>query len=330
MPPSPHLLLTGGAGYIGSICAHLLSKCGFKITVLDNLSGGATTPKIGDFILGDVRNSELLETVFKNHSFDAVLHFAGKIQVGESVHSPLSYYDNNVIGTIKLLEAMQRHKVMNLVFSSTAAVYGTPQYLPIDETHPISPLSPYGSTKAIAEQLIQECSDAYGINSIILRYFNAAGAIPSVGLGESHVPETHFIPLLILSYLKAKKPFQVYGNEYNTPDGSCIRDYIHVCDLADAHIQALYALQNGRKGVHTYNLGTGHGYSVLEVISHLEAQLECSIPHVIAPPRKGDPPILVTDFQKAQKELQWTPSKDINEILMDAYRYIQRNNSGLK
>ena len=323
MPSSSHLLLTGGAGYIGSICAHLLSKQGYKITVLDNLSGGAKSPAAGDFIRGDVRDGDLLDEIFHSHNFDAVLHFAGKIQVGESVHSPLPYYDNNVVGTIQLIKKMNAHQVRNLVFSSTAAVYGAPQYLPIDESHPIAPLSPYGATKAAAERIIQDCSEAYGINSIILRYFNAAGAIPSEGLGESHVPETHFIPLLVMSYLKATTPFRVYGNNYDTPDGSCIRDYIHVCDLADAHIKALNVLKNGRTGVHTYNLGSGHGYSVFEVISHLEDLVGQTIPFVIAPPRKGDPPVLVTDSHKAKTELNWTPQKDLDCILSDALKYIQ-------
>lgn len=314
------LLLTGGNGYIGSICAYYLAKLGFDITIIDANDDGHKDHTSSEFIQANICDVGALDRIFESKQYDAVLHFAGKIQVGESVGRPLYYYENNVLGTLRLLASMKRYSIKNLVFSSTAAVYGIPEYLPLDERHPIAPLSPYGHSKAMAEQLIIDSAKAYGIKAMILRYFNAAGAIPESGLGECHKPETHLIPLAIQSILNQENNFKVFGTDYDTPDGSCIRDYIHVRDLAKAHLCALNTLFEGGSGG-IYNIGTGVGHSVIEVLEMLSHLTNTPLSYLRSPPRLGDAPILYTSASKANKALNWQAEHDLGSILKDAIEF---------
>lgn len=320
-----HVLVVGGAGYIGSHMVKHLSKAGCHVTTLDNLISGHRDAVIhGEFILGDLADKKMLHQVFSNNRFDAVMHFASFIQVGESVKEPAMYYENNVTNTLNLLNAMQQANVDKFIFSSTAATFGEPRYSPIDENHPQIPINPYGRSKLFVEQLLEDYDLAYQLKSVCLRYFNAAGADPEGELGERHDPETHLIPL-ILQAASGRKPFiSVFGRDYDTPDGTCIRDYIHINDLCQAHWLALTSLMSGA-GSQRYNLGNGQGFSVQEVIDSAKRVTGREIKVVDAPRRAGDPARLVADSTKAMQQLGWAPElTDLDVILTHAWSWEQR------
>lgn len=306
------LLLVGGAGYIGSYMSKMLVKAQHDVVVLDNLSTGyQALAKYGRLMVGDIRDSQLLDQVFSQEKFDAVLHFAASSLVGESVMDPAKYYENNVCGTLNLLQAMVRHGVKNIVFSSTAAIFGNPQYTPIDELHPQNPINPYGSSKRMIETILHDFAQAYGLNSVSLRYFNACGADPECEVGEMHEPETHLIPLILQAAIGKREAMTVFGRDYATPDGTCIRDYIHIHDLCSAHSLALQQLQaQTLRGANAFNLGNGNGYSVQEVIEACQLVVEKD-GYVVkvqdGERRKGDPAVLIADFAKARQQLQWKP-----------------------
>lgn len=306
------ILVTGGAGFIGSSVNLLLNEAGFKTIVYDNLSrGDSRSVKGGLFIEGDLFD---IESVFKEHKIDAVMHFAAFTDVGESVQHPLLYYKNNFVGTLALLEAMEKHNVDKLIFSSTAAVYGIPTQVPISENAPINPINPYGHSKAMVEQVL---NDLKSIRSICLRYFNAAGGDPHGIIKNYKKKENNLIPILLNS-LKNNSELVVFGDDYNTPDKTCIRDYIHVADLAQAHLLALDALMQGAPSAF-YNLGNGKGYSVLEVIQTAEKVLKRPISYQIGPRRPGDPAVLTADSRKAIQALNWKPRfPELEKIILDA------------
>lgn len=314
------ILVVGGAGYIGSHMAAFLTRMGYAPVVLDDLSTGHRDAVLdAPFIQGSLADTVLLDTVFSTHAFDAVMHFASFIQVGESVKSPAKYYQNNVANTLNLLSAMLKHRVNKFIFSSTAAVYGEPQYTPIDEHHPIKPINPYGASKSMIEQVLADLMQAYGFQYAVLRYFNAAGADPSGQLCERHEPETHLIPLVLQVATGQREAITVYGQDYPTPDGTCVRDYIHVMDLCDAHFKALSMLAAGEKRC-IYNLGTGQGYSVQQVIDAARKITGHAIPVVYGARREGDPAILVADAQRAMRELGWRPQyADLKTIIQHAW-----------
>lgn len=300
-----HILVVGGAGYIGSHASALLIEQGHEVVVLDDLSSGEQDFLIGgEFIRGDCADVELLQKLFLRYQFSAVMHFASFIQVGESVQNPGKYYQNNLAKTITLLNAMIQHQVNNFIFSSSAAVYGSPHYTPIDEKHPLQPINPYGRSKLMVEQILADYATAYGLKSISLRYFNAAGADLKGRMGENHEPETHLIPLLLQS-LRGGPAFTMYGNDYPTPDGSCIRDYVHVLDIANAHLLAAEALVSNKPVAAMYNLGTGQGFSIKQVIEAVTAVTGQSASVQLGPRRAGDPAVLVADNLQAQKDLGW-------------------------
>jgi UDP-glucose 4-epimerase len=317
----PKILVTGGAGYIGCVTTHHLLQRGFEVVVIDDLSRGhrenAAPERLHVLRLQDTDGvARLLGGV------DAVVHFAAHSAVGESMREPELYFSNNVGGTASLLEAMARAGVRRLVFSSTAAVYGDPENLPIPEEARIAPVNPYGQSKAIVEKILAELDHYRGLRSVALRYFNACGAEPGAGLGEAHDPETHLIPLLFRAAATGD-PIQVFGNDYATPDGTCIRDYIHVRDLATAHIAALDHLMVGG-GSAAFNVGTGAGQTVMEVLRAVEEVTGKKVPYKIAPRREGDPTELVADATKLQQTLGWRPLRsDIREIIRDAWAYYQ-------
>jgi UDP-glucose 4-epimerase len=304
------VLVCGGAGYIGShTVLELTRQTQAHVIVLDNLSTGyeASVPKNDrvTFIQGDVSDTEFLDIqVFSKHKIDAVMHFSAKIVVPESVTDPLKYYDHNVVGTLRLLQVMQKHKVQLFIFSSTAAVFGLPESSPIDPSSKTEPINPYGETKLVVEHMLRWCSEAYGLKYSALRYFNACGADEEVNIGEDHKPESHLIPIILQVALGQREKVQVYGNDYNTKDGTCIRDYVHVTDLATAHIRALEYLANGGKS-DVFNLGSGQGYTVLEVLEACREVTGHPIPSVIADRRGGDPDSLVASSTKAEQVLGW-------------------------
>jgi len=319
-----NILITGGAGYIGSHTCKALSKAGYKPITFDNLSTGYEhAVNWGPLEVGDIRDTERLSAVFQQYKPEAVIHFASKIVVSESVKVPDVYYDNNVKGTQSLLDVMKTHEVKSIVFSSTAAVYGYPETTPINESHTLAPINPYGKTKLACEWLLQDYHTAYGINSIALRYFNAAGADPQGEIGEEHDPETHLIPL-ILKAAKAGTEISIFGDDYDTPDGTCIRDYIHVTDLADAHISALkYLLQQKQSGI--FNLGTGQGYSVREVLNTASMVTGKENKEIISKRRAGDPASLVAESMAAQNKLSWKPQQsDLESIINTAWQWENR------
>ena len=321
--PTPlRLLVVGGAGYIGShMVKHLLQR-GCDVVTFDNLSTGHRDAVLGgEFVLGDLADRAALDALFSQYQFDAVFHFASFIQVGESVKEPAKYYANNVVNTLKLLDAMVAHGVGRFVFSSTAAVYGEPAYTPIDEAHPKQPINPYGKTKWMVEQILEDYDRAYGLRSIALRYFNAAGADPEGQLGERHDPETHLIPLVLQAASGRRPHISVFGRDYDTPDGTCIRDYIHVADLADAHWLALDKLMQGAASA-AYNLGNGNGFSVQQVIDTTASVTGRTIPVVDAPRRDGDPAQLVADSTAARQALNWQPARfNLETIIEDAWKW---------
>lgn len=314
------ILVAGGAGYIGSHTAKYLLNKGYEVVVLDNLVYGHREAVLSpNFEQVDLKDKEALDEVFKKYKIDAVIHFAAYTYVGESVTSPQKYYHNNVVNTLNLLDAMIKNDVKNIVFSSTCATYGNPKYMPLDEKHSQHPINPYGKTKLMMEQIMADYDKAYGLKFAALRYFNAAGADAQGQLGESHDPETHIIPL-VLKAIKGEIPkITVFGTDYDTPDGTCIRDYVHVEDLADAHMLALEKLINEGKSL-KINLGTGIGNSVKEIITAAEEVTGKKVPIEFGQRREGDPDKLYATNQYAKEVLGWDPKyTDIKEIIKTAW-----------
>lgn len=322
------ILVIGGAGYIGSHMVQNLLCAGHSVVVADNFSTGfrdalvaSGSPGLAELDISDVA---ALTDLFSLHRFDAVLHFASFIQVGESVTEPGKYYTNNLAATLTLLQVMVQAGVKRFIFSSTAAVYGEPEYVPIDEAHPKKPINPYGRSKWMVEQVLEDFDRAYGLKSVCLRYFNAAGADPGGRLGERHEPETHLIPLVLQAASNRRRAITVFGRDYDTPDGTCIRDYIHVIDLVDAHSLALDYLRHGGDS-ESFNLGNGNGFSVQEVINTARRVTGCEILVVDAPRRPGDPPRLVAEASKARSVLGWQPRfGDLETIVAHAWAWEQK------
>ncbi|MBZ2171526.1 UDP-glucose 4-epimerase GalE [Nitratidesulfovibrio sp. SRB-5] len=351
--PICNVLVCGGAGYIGSHMVRALVARGCTPVIFDNLSTGhadavdAAAPDC-DLVRGDLLDRQALRRVFAEHSFDAVMHFSARSLVGESVREPALYYANNVTGTLNLLDAMREAGVLRLVFSSTAAVYGNPVAERIAETHPLAPVNPYGASKLMVERMLADHATAYGLRSVALRYFNAAGADRAGGIGESHSPETHLIPNILRAVLGTGPALTVFGSDYDTPDGTCVRDYIHVNDLCDAHLAALDKLlaapvgtaalkdgltkdgltkdgltaePGGKVALH-YNLGNGLGFTVRQVIDAAARVTGREVPYTVGPRRDGDPARLVADSTLAGRELGWTPKvADIREIIETAWAW---------
>lgn len=322
------ILVTGGAGYIGSHSVLTLQKAGYKVIVLDNLVYGhqdlvEKVLKV-KLIVGSTCDRALLREIFANHQIDAVMHFAAYAYVGESVTQPAKYYQNNVVGTLTLLEAMLEANINKFVFSSTCATYGVPDAVPITEDQSQNPINPYGATKLMVERILQDFNQAYDFRSVSLRYFNAAGADPEGNLGEDHNPETHLIPLVLQTALGHRQSVSIFGTDYDTPDGSCIRDYIHVLDIAQAHILALkYLIDNGATDV--FNLGNGSGFSVKEVIETARKITGKEIKAELSDRRPGDPSSLVGSGAKANKILGWQPAySNLDDIISHAWQWHQK------
>jgi UDP-glucose-4-epimerase GalE len=315
-----NILLTGGAGYIGSHTARVVAAAGHNPVVFDNLSAGHRhNVKWGPLVEGEIGDAEAVKSAIRRHSIDAIIHFAAYIFVGESVEDPRKYFVNNSMGALSLLGAMLDAGVKNIVFSSTAAVYGDPIRVPIPEDHPLVPVNPYGESKLFVERVLEAYGEAYGLNWTALRYFNAAGAEPEAGLCEEHDPETHLIPLIIQAALGVRQAINIYGTDYATPDGTAIRDYIHVSDLARAHVLALESLaRGGASGA--FNLGTGNGFSVRQVIDEVRRCAGRDFCVREAPRRAGDPPELVADPNRAKRVLGWEPRvSDLPTIVRTAW-----------
>lgn len=324
------ILVCGGAGYIGSHTVHELVKQNKDVIIVDNLQSGhmeAVNPK-AKFYKGDIRDSEFLDKVFSENKIDAIIHFAANSLVGESMVKPLLYFNNNVYGMQILLESMVKHDIKNIVFSSTAAVYGEPKKIPISEDDETNPTNTYGETKLTMEKMMKWVSKANGINYVSLRYFNAAGALEDGSIGEDHSPESHLIPLILQVPLGKREAITVFGEDYDTPDGTCIRDYIHVLDLADAHIKAVEYLQSGNKS-NIFNLGNGIGFSVKEMIDSAKEATSEEIKVVVGERRAGDPARLIASNEKAQKILGWTPKyTDVKAIIKTAWTWHKNNPNG--
>ncbi len=324
------ILVTGGAGYIGSHCVLSLLEKGEDVVVFDSLELGhqetVDTLKLNfpknfiDFIKGNLQNYDEINEVFNLHKIDAVVHFAAFSQVGESVKNPQKYYFNNVYGSLNLFKAMLEHDVKKIVFSSTAATYGEPEYIPIDEKHPQNPINPYGNTKLMIERILDDYDKAYGLKNVRLRYFNVAGADEKSRIGEWHEPETHLIPNILKSTFSGGKTFQMFGTDYNTVDGTCVRDYINVEDLINAHLSALDYLNNGGE-TNYFNLGTTDGNSVKQVFTACEKVTGKDIPVEVKGRRAGDPASLVADNKKAKEVLKWTPDKTLEDSVKSAYKW---------
>lgn len=326
------ILVCGGAGYVGSHMVRALVERGEETLVIDNFRTGykAAVHPEAVFCEGDIRNRRDLDGIFSRYSVDAVIHFAASTQVGESVQKPLEYFNNNVMGMQTLLEAMAAHGVGTLVFSSSAAVYGDPASVPVTEDAPLFPTSPYGETKRMMEEMMRWVGPACNIRSVSLRYFNVAGAVADGSLGEAHVPESHLIPLILQVPLGRRDHITVFGDDYDTPDGTCIRDYIHVTDLTDAHLLAVDHLRRGGKS-DVFNLGNGEGFSVREVISTAEAVVGRPIPSVIAERRAGDPARLVASSAKAEAVLGWKPSRSgLENIIATAWNWHVKHPDGYR
>lgn len=318
-----HILVCGGAGYVGSHTVSVLARQGHRVTVLDNLSTGhREAARWGRLVEADLLVPDSLDRAF-DEPVDAVMHFCARSLVGESVAQPYAYYQNNVTGTLNLLEAMHRHGVGRIVFSSTAAVFGNPVSDLIDEEHPKAPINPYGASKLMVEDILRHAADAYGLRSVALRYFNAAGADAGQGIGESHSPETHLIPNVLRSSLGTGPQLKVFGHDYPTPDGTCVRDYVHVLDLADAHVRAL-DLMAAHPGAHAFNLGNGNGFSVMQVIDTARRVTGREIAFEQAPRRAGDPAVLVAASAKAREVLGWQPAfTRLDDIIESAWAWHQ-------
>ena len=326
------ILVCGGAGYIGSHMVSELLDRGEEVIVVDNLQTGHKAAVLEDATLyiGDLRDEHFLDDVFKKHTIDAVVHFAADSLVGESVTNPLNYYDNNVYGAMSLLKVMHANDVKKIVFSSTAATYGEAENFPIQESDPAIPTNPYGETKLAIEKMLKWTEEAYGIHYVALRYFNVAGAHLDGKIGEDHFPETHLIPIILQVALGSREAISIFGDDYDTHDGTCIRDYIHVTDLANAHILALKKLEKDEtSGI--YNLGSGTGFTVKEVIEATRKVTGHPIPTVIAPRRAGDPARLVASSEKAKAELGWEPQyTSLEKMIGSAWRWFQENPEGYK
>lgn len=316
------ILVCGGAGYIGSHINKQLNREGYETIVFDNLVyGHREAVKWGTFAEGDLADEAEIEAVFSGHEIDAVFHFAAYAYVGESVTEPEKYYYNNVVNTLNLLKVMKRHGCNKLIFSSTCATYGEPEKVPITEDMPQNPINPYGMTKLTVERILKDYQKAYGLQSAVLRYFNAAGADPDGEIGESHHPETHLIPLVLDAASGKREDIKVFGTDYNTPDGSCVRDYIHVADLADVHIRALHYLEEGNPG-DFFNLGNTIGTSVLEVVESVKRVTGKEFPVTLSDRRQGDPARLVGSSNKARKVLGWEPKYgEIDVIVAHAWKW---------
>lgn len=314
------ILVTGGAGYIGSHVVKKLLDQKHKVVVLDNLARGhrAAVPKNVPLIKIDLRDGKKLAAALQKYKFDAVMHFAALAYVGESIENPRLYYENNVLGGINLLEVLKAKKIKRLIFSSSCSVYGNPKTVPITEKEALSPINPYALTKLIVEQIIKDYAALYGIDYVILRYFNAAGADLTGALGESHNPETHLIPLVLAAARKKPHQVKIFGSDYPTPDGTCIRDYIHVTDLAEAHAKALDYLDKGNESA-IINLGSGKGYSVKEIIKTSEEITGVNLVTKTAERRPGDPAKLVADNRKAKRLLNWQVKYDLKKIIQSAW-----------
>ncbi len=324
------MLVTGGAGYIGSHASKALHRAGYPVVVFDNLMAGhREAVQFGEFVLGDITDLAAVRRALRDHGITAVMHFAAYLDVGESVREPAKYYRNNVTGALTVLEAMALEGVKHFVFSSTCATYGEPVETPISELHPQQPINSYGESKLAVERALPHFERAHGIHSAALRYFNAAGADPDGEIGEDHSPEIHLIPRAIEA-ATGGRGLLVFGDDYPTPDGTCLRDYIHVCDLADAHVKALEAIfDTGTSRI--YNLGTGHPHSVREVIDAVERVSGRRVPWTLAPRREGDPAVLYAAAHKAQRELRWTPRfADLETIVRTAWNWHQRRPHGYK
>jgi UDP-glucose 4-epimerase len=324
------ILVTGGAGYIGSHAVKALQHVGYEVLILDNLVYGHQdiAETLGaELIVGDTNDRSLLDRLFCDRQISAVMHFAAYAYVGESVTQPDKYYRNNVVGTLTLLEAIVAANIKSFVFSSTCASYGVPQQIPITEDHPQAPINPYGATKLMVERILQDFDVAYGLKSVIFRYFNAAGADPTGAIGEDHNPETHLIPLILQTAMGIRESITVFGSDYPTADGTCIRDYIHVTDLAEAHVLGLQYLLNGNKS-EIFNLGNGNGFSVKEVIDAAKQITGKPINVVMGDRRAGDPPALVGSSEKAKTILNWQPKyADLKLILQHAWQWHQKRHA---
>ncbi|MBZ4683849.1 MAG: UDP-glucose 4-epimerase [Fusobacteriaceae bacterium] len=327
-----NILVCGGAGYIGSHAVAELIQRGENVIVVDNLQKGHKDAvwEGAKLYVGDLRDKEFLDKVFKENKIDAVIHFAADSLVGESVQEPIKYYNNNVYGTMCLLEVMKENNVKKIVFSSTAATYGEPENIPILETDKTFPTNPYGETKLAVEKMLKWAEGAYGIKHVILRYFNVAGAHESGKIGEDHAPETHLIPIILQVALGKREKIFIYGEDYDTKDGTCIRDYIHVMDLVDAHILAVKKLfDTEESGI--YNLGNGNGFTVKEVIEVARKVTGHAIPAEVADRRAGDPAKLVASSEKAIKELGWQPKyADLEKIIESAWNWHKNNPNGFE
>jgi len=309
-----NILVVGGAGYIGSHMVKMLARAGHQVTTLDNLTTGHAV-RYGELVTGDMADTALLDRLFANNRFDAVMHFAAFSLVGESMSDPAKYYRNNVANTLNLLDAMVRNGVMNFIFSSTAATFGEPVRMPMDETHPQQPINPYGRSKLMVEQILEDYDRAYGLKSTCLRYFNAAGADPEGEIGERHDPETHLIPLILQAASGRRDAITVFGTDYDTPDGTCIRDYIHVQDLCEAHLLGLERMMATGESAR-YNLGNGNGFSAKEVIDTAFKVAGLDIPVKYGERRPGDPARLVADASAAHHQLGWSPKFDALDLII--------------
>ena len=324
------ILVTGGAGYIGSHTVRHLQASGYKVVVLDNMVYGheeAVLDRDVQLVKGDLNDEKLLAGLFKEQAFTAVVHFAAYAYVGESIHAPQKYYLNNVVGSLNLLKAMNEYKCRNFVFSSTCATYGNPQYTPMDENHPQDPINPYGMSKLMLERIVRDYHRAYGLNYVFLRYFNACGTSFDGKIGEDHDPETHLIPLVIRAVQNPEEPVTIFGEDYDTPDGTCIRDYIHVEDLADAHVMALDSLLKGGESI-ACNLGTGTGNSVKEVISMVEKVTGQTVPVKTGERRAGDPARLIANPGKAKELLGWQAKYTLEDSVRTAWNWFSAPHNG--
>lgn len=324
------ILVTGGAGYIGSHAVSGLIDQGYDVIIIDNLETGykAAVNEKARFYQGDIRNASFLNDVFSKETIEGVIHFAANSLVGESMVDPIKYFDNNVYGTQVLLKSMIENKIKHIVFSSTAATYGEPEYTPIDEKHPTNPINPYGEAKLMMEKVMKWSSEAHDLTYVSLRYFNVAGAHKTGMIGESHRPETHLIPIILQVPLGQREHLSIFGDDYDTEDGTCIRDYIHIEDLVSAHILALKYLLEG-KSSDVFNLGSGDGYSIMEMIEAAKAATGKDIPAKVAERRAGDPAVLIASNQKAKDVLGWSPKyTDVKDIISSAWKFHQNYPNG--
>ncbi|CAM2363162.1 UDP-glucose 4-epimerase GalE [Listeria seeligeri] len=326
------IIVLGGAGYIGSHAVAELVNRGYNVVVVDNLKTGhkEAIHEKAKFYQGDIRDKDFLSSVFERETVDGVMHFAASSLVGESMEEPLKYLNNNVYGTQILLEVMEQFGVKNIVFSSSAATYGEPEQVPIIESMPTNPESTYGDTKLIMEKMMKWCDKAYGMKYVALRYFNVAGAKSDGTIGEDHQPESHLVPIILQVALGQREKLAIYGDDYNTPDGTCIRDYVHIEDLIDAHIRSIEYLENGGES-NIFNLGSSKGFSVQEILGAARSVTEKTIPAEVVARRAGDPGILIASSDKARKILGWEPKyTDIKDIIATAWKWHESHPNGYK